>query len=167
MRALYYTAVDSPLGTLWLAATDRGLCRLHIGGDEAGWIKLIAQEMGAAPVRDDTALAEARRQLGEYFAGSRHSFDLPLDARGSLFDRKVWEACSHIPYGQVRAYADLARAIGAARAARAVGSALGRNPLPIIVPCHRVLRTDGSLGGYAAGLEAKRTLLSIEGYEQR
>ncbi len=164
---LYYTAMGSPLGTLWLAATDRGLCRLHIGGDEAGWIKLIAQEMGADPVRDDSALAEAQRQLGEYFAGSRHSFDLPLDVHGSLFERRVWEECSRIPYGQVRTYADLARALGAMRAARAVGSALGRNPLPIIVPCHRVLRADGSLGGYAAGLEAKRALLSIEGYEQR
>lgn len=167
MRPLHYTAVDSPLGTLWLAATDRGLCRLHIGGDEASWIKLIAQEMGVNLVRDDNALAEARRQLDEYFARSRHSFDLPLDAQGSPFERQVWEECSHIPYGQVRTYADLARAIGAVRAARAVGSALRRNPLPIIVPCHRVLRTDGSLGGYAAGLEAKRTLLSIEGYEQR
>ena len=112
---------------------------------------------------DCAVLVRARQQLAEYFSGNRHDFCLPLDlSPGSPFQRSVWEAARHIPYGRTSTYGEIAQAVGIPNAARAVGNALANNPVPIIVPCHRVLRADGAWGGYRGGLEIKKVLLSLE-----
>lgn len=155
---LYYAIMPSPLGTLWLGQSERGLCRIALGtADAAG----IAEEM----LHDPVALAEPLRQLQEYFDGRRRVFALSLDlSAGSAFQQRVWRAAQQIPYGQTWSYGQLAAAVGRPNAARAVGRALGANPLPIVVPCHRVLRADGAWGGFALGLAVKRALLQLEGY---
>ncbi|MGH7847031.1 MAG: methylated-DNA--[protein]-cysteine S-methyltransferase [Candidatus Binatia bacterium] len=107
-------------------------------------------------------LCEAERQLAEYFAGKRTRFDLPLEPRGTQFQRKVWQALTEIPFGQTRSYLDLAKAAGSPRAARAVGAANGKNPLSIVVPCHRAIGADGRLNGFAGGVETKAKLLALE-----
>ena len=116
-----------------------------------------------ARAADDPLLHEAATQLAEYFAGKRRRFDLPLDLHGTEFQRRVWHALLRIEPGRTASYGDVARAIGSPRAVRAVGAAVGRNPVGVIVPCHRVLGSDGSLTGYAGGLHRKRALLQIEG----
>ena len=115
-----------------------------------------------APARPDGPLGEARRQLAEYFAGRRREFDLPLELRGTAFQERVWQALLGVRYGETVSYTELARAVGAPTAARAVGAAVGRNPLPIVVPCHRVIGSAGDLRGFASGLARKRWLLHAE-----
>lgn len=158
----------TPFGMMYAAATERGLARVSWGrpspNDFVG--EMEARFAGRPVVRDPGALAEAERQLREYFAGARSSFDLPVDlAALSEFEQRVLQAARRIPYGQVLAYSDLARKIGKPQASRAVGNALGHNPVAIVVPCHRVVRRDGSLGGYGGGIEYKKRLLKIEGRE--
>ena len=163
--SLHYASILSPLGEVWLAKTMRGLCRVHFGLGEVDWVEMLAREMGSAPRPDPDRFLGISQQFSEYFEGRRRSFNVPLDlTSGSPFQRRVWAVTRRIPYGQVRSYGEIARAVGASKAARAVGGALGANPVPIVVPCHRVLRTDGTLGGFAAGLEIKRALLTLEGY---
>jgi methylated-DNA-[protein]-cysteine S-methyltransferase len=146
-----HTSVDSPLGPLLLAGDGRALRRLDFcGSPEQDWR------------RDDEAFADAREQLAEYFAGRRESFDLALEPVGTPFQLRVWEELRRIPYGATITYADLARRAGRPAAPRAAGHANGRNPIPVIVPCHRVVGTDGSLTGYGGGLESKRFLLELE-----
>lgn len=150
-----YDYFDSPIGTLKLWSDGRGLHAIEFEGrhtDDAG--------TGA---REDALLRRCRQQLLEYFRGERRHFDLPLAAPGTAFQLEVWRALREIPYGEVRSYRDLARSIGRPRAVRAVGAANGRNPLPIVVPCHRVIGSDGSLTGFAGGLVLKRRLLDLEG----
>jgi methylated-DNA-[protein]-cysteine S-methyltransferase len=118
---------------------------------------------GGQPAALTPPLPEVRRQLGEYFAGRRRDFDLPLAPRGTDFERRVWEALLAIPFGETRTYAEIARAIGHPDACRAVGRANGRNPIPIVIPCHRVIGSDGSLTGFGGGLDLKRLLLEHEG----
>ncbi|KAA9130213.1 methylated-DNA--[protein]-cysteine S-methyltransferase [Marinihelvus fidelis] len=146
--------MNSPIGPLQLVADNGHLVEIRFPG----------QHLEAAPGQPgDPALAAARSQLEEYFAGQRRQFDLPLAASGTAFQQQVWRALAAIPYGQLRSYRDIALSIGRARAVRAVGAANGRNPLPIVVPCHRVVGADGSLTGFAGGLETKRQLLELEG----
>lgn len=158
---------STPFGTMYAAATDRGLVLVswrQPGAD--GFVRELEERFPHHPVvRDREALAEAERQLREYFSGARSSFDLPVDlSMLSPFDRRVLEtARATIRFGEVVPYAELARRIARPRAARAVGNALGRNPVAIVVPCHRVVRSDGSLGGYGGGIEYKERLLAIEG----
>jgi len=153
------TQFDSPLGRMLLAATDRGLAGVWFenqrhGPDTAGW-----REDAGHPV-----LVEAVAQLRAYFAGERYTFDLPLDLQaGTPFQQSVWNALRAIPAGGTASYAQLARGLGRERAARAIGAAVGRNPISVIVPCHRVLGTAGGLTGYAGGLERKTALLRLEG----
>jgi methylated-DNA-[protein]-cysteine S-methyltransferase len=159
-----YRTVDSPLGTLLLAATDQGLVRVAYEREDHDHVlqrlsELISPRILRAPRRLDPAA----RQLAEYFAGERRDFVLPLDfrlARG--FRRAVLAHLVLINYGRTETYAEVAAATGNARAVRAVGTACATNPMPVVVPCHRVLRSDGTLGGYVGGLEAKATLLSLE-----
>ena len=159
-----YRLVDSPVGTLLLAATDKGLVRVAYQSEDHDQVlqtlsKLISPRILRAPRRLD----QVARQLSEYFTGERHDFMLPLDfqlARG--FRRAVLAHLVLINYGQTETYAEVAAATGHARAVRAVGTACATNPMPVIVPCHRVLRSDGKLGGYIGGLETKATLLSLE-----
>jgi methylated-DNA-[protein]-cysteine S-methyltransferase len=142
--------VDTPIGPLGLVASERGLSRVLWPG-----------ERGAGG--DETVLAAAATQLREYFAGTRETFDLPLDLDGTAFQRRAWLALAEIPYGETRSYGEQARRLGAPRAARAVGAANGANPLPIVLPCHRLVGADGSLTGFGGGLEVKRWLLQHEG----
>jgi methylated-DNA-[protein]-cysteine S-methyltransferase len=146
--------IKSPLGTLQLVANDTALTAIHFPG----------QHGAAAEERETNAVLElASSQLAEYFAGSRRAFDLPLDARGTAFQQAVWQALRAIPWGELRSYRDIACALHNPRAVRAVGAANGRNPLPIVVPCHRVIGANGSLTGFAGGLAAKALLLELEG----
>jgi O-6-methylguanine DNA methyltransferase len=154
---LFYDVVDSPVGPLLLAASQRGLRAIHFLANEAS-------DLVECGVRDPERLGTAREQLAEYFAGHRTRFDLPVDLQGvGEFGERVLRAAAEIPFGRVSSYGDLARAVGTPGAARAVGGALGRNPIPIVIPCHRILRGDGSLGGYSGGLWIKDRLLTLEG----
>lgn len=160
-----YAEVDSPIGRLLVARTRRGLVRLAF--EEEGADPVLAQLAARVSPRVVAAPAQLdaeRRELAEYFEGRRRSFDLPLDLRlTSGFRRRVLGVAARIPYGEVLSYGQVAAAAGNPRAFRAAGGALGSNPVPIVIPCHRVLRTGGSLGGYGGGLERKRWLLGLEG----
>lgn len=157
-----------PFGTIRVAASDEGLVRLSWRevSDEDFAAELCRRFPDRPVVRDRGALAEAERQLREYFAGDRTAFDVPVDLSALTdFDRRVLRAARGLAHGEVTSYGGLARQIGRPRAARAVGNALGRNPVAIVVPCHRVIRSDGSLGGYGGGIERKVDLLRLEGRE--
>jgi methylated-DNA-[protein]-cysteine S-methyltransferase len=155
-----YTYPSSPVGVLTLAADDRDrLCRLEFTEPTRG-IDAPADASGAKP---HGVLAETVRQLDEYFAGTRHEFDLDLAPRGTAFQLAVWDALRAIPYGATASYGDIARVVGRPNAVRAVGQANGRNPLAIVVPCHRVIGSDHSLTGYGGGIDRKRFLLALEG----
>lgn len=154
-----YRRIATPLGPLFATAVGDTLTGLYYeGGRHApqispGWV----EDFGAGP------LAECARQLAEYFEGTRREFELPMMPGGTPFQRRVWDEIARIPYGETLSYAELARRAGAPGSARAAGAATGRNPLSIIVPCHRVIASGGSLTGYAGGLERKTRLLEIEG----
>jgi methylated-DNA-[protein]-cysteine S-methyltransferase len=154
----YYTTIETPIGDLVLAGTREALRRIVFAGDAAA---LQPEEEGWTESR--APFREAIRQLRAYFAGGLRAFDLPLDPEGTAFQRSVWEAMRRIPYGATASYVEIARRIGKPAAPRAVGAASGRNPLPIVIPCHRVIGTNGQLTGYGGGLAIKRALLSLEG----
>lgn len=142
--------VDSPIGPLTIAESDGEIVALSFGeGQPAG----VCTEI----------LHEAERQLHQYFAGERQAFDLPVRPAGTPFQRSVWQALAEIPFGETRTYAEIARRIGRPKACRAVGMANHVNPIPVIIPCHRVIGADGSMTGYAGGLDVKRRLLALEG----
>lgn len=154
-----YDLVETPVGTLLVAATDRGVCRISYTPD----LDALAAAVGPRVLRVPSRLAEARRQLEEYFAGERHDFDLDVDLRVPAFQADVLRELARVPYGALATYGELAARIGKPRAARAVGGALNRNPVPIVLPCHRVVGAKGALVGYAGGLDRKRALLELEG----
>lgn len=154
-RPLHAQLLDTPIGTLRLVSDGESLVSIEFEGRWGNGDDILAG--------NDPVLAACARQLTEYFAGERRGFDLPLAPAGTDFQRAVWAALAAIPYGEVRSYRDIARAIGRPAAVRAVGAANGRNPLPIVVPCHRVVGSDGSLTGFAGGLDIKRRLLHLEG----
>lgn len=159
-------AFDGPFGRLYLAATGRGLVRVSLEqpDDDAFAGALEARFEGHPVIRDAAALAEPQRQLDEYFSGERVDFDLAVDLEAlTPFEREVLSVARRIPFGEVLPYAEVARRLRRPRASRAVGNALGHNPVPIVVPCHRVVRSDGSLGGYTGGAAYKRRLLMLEG----
>ena len=165
-----YTVTDSPLGLLLLAATDAGL--LRVGFENEGHdlaLEEIAARISPRVVRAARPLDPVRRELDEYFAGHRRTFDVALDRRLMRpgFFTRVLAATAEIPYGSTSSYAQVAGQAGSPRAYRAAGTALGHNPLPVVVPCHRVLAAGFRLGGYAGGLERKRTLLALEGAYSR
>jgi methylated-DNA-[protein]-cysteine S-methyltransferase len=151
-----YTIIDSPIGDLLAVGDGESLSRLHMLGSR----KRV--EINPAWRRDDDALDHVRVQLDEYFAGDRREFDLPLNMLGNEFELRVWDQLCAIPYGETASYGEVAKRIGNPTAARAVGLANGRNPIAVIVPCHRVIGSDGSLTGYGGGLERKRLLLDLE-----
>ena len=154
-----YDIVSSPIGELFLAATDRGLCRISYTVE--GQDELIARAFGLRVLR--TPLDDVRRELDEYFAGRRQQFDLALDLRVAGFQESVLRELARVPYGQTDTYGRLAAKAGRPRAARAVGTVMNRNPIPIVLPCHRIVGANGSLTGYAGGLHVKRALLELEG----
>lgn len=152
---MYYRTIDSPIGLLTLAGRGHVLTNLRM-------VDQTYEPNRADWVLDDRAFAEAVDQLGGYFAGERTDFDLELSISGTQFQRQVWQALTTIPYGETRSYGEIAEQIGAPGSARAVGLANGRNPIAIIVPCHRVIGASGSLIGYGGGLDRKRSLLELE-----
>lgn len=153
MEQLDYCRMESPAGPLLLAASPAGLVALEFEGRSRRTPGVLSPE----------ALAEYVRELDEYFAGQRRQFSFPLDLRGTDFQLACWRALLDIPYGETRTYADIARAIAKPKAFRAVGMANNRNPIAIVVPCHRVIASDGTLCGYGGGLDVKRKLLELEG----
>ena len=154
----YYKIMDSEVGKLKLIASDRGLAAILWENDNPRRVKLGSlSESQKHPV-----LQEVEKQLGEYFAGKRNRFSIKLDPKGTDFQQKVWQALLAIPFGETRSYGQIARQIGNAKAMRAVGAANGRNPISIVVPCHRVIGASGELTGFAGGLGIKEHLLSLE-----
>jgi O-6-methylguanine DNA methyltransferase len=162
---IVYAQLESQIGTVWVASTPYGVCKISLGADQSGaFLSWLSRHIGVARPREEPQLMTGVvAQLREYFSGSRRVFDLPLDARGTVFQRAVWSQVVRIPYGATATYGDIARLVGKARASRAVGAAVGANPLPIVVPCHRVIGAGGSLTGFGAGLDVKEALLRLEG----
>ena len=156
-----YTIIDSPVGALLLARGDQGLSAL--------WFVRGRQPAEPRPgwVRDDRAFDDVRLELGEYFEGTREVFTIPLAPEGTSFQQRVWQELRRIPYGETISYGELARRIGQPSAVRAVGLANGANPVAIVIPCHRVIGANGTLTGYAGGLDAKQVLLRLEGCDVR
>ena len=162
-QSIAYTTFHSPLGCILLASTGRGLCSVKIGDTPEALVKTLAAEFSEADLRQDgKALKTEKGQVLAFLSGDATLAKLPLDVRGTVFQQRVWTALRQIPRGETRTYKDIASAIGAPKAVRAVGSACGANPVALVIPCHRALRTDGGLGGYAWGLERKQKLLKIE-----
>ena len=153
---MLYTTIDSPIGELMLVGDGDTLHHLSMQGGRR------PLRHDPAWTRDDRAFAAVSQQLEEYFTGARRTFDVPLSLTGNPFEQRVWQALREIPYGETTSYGEIARRIGSPDAPRAVGLANGRNPVAVIVPCHRVIGADGSLTGYGGGLERKRLLLDLE-----
>lgn len=160
---LAYKMMESPTGKLKLVASSQGLVAILWENDKPERVRF------SEPVEDTNhpILKKAEQQLQEYFKGERRAFSMPLDMRGTKFQKDVWEALLAIPFGETRTYGDLARQLGNPNATRAVGAANGRNPLSIVVPCHRVIGASGKLTGFAGGLQVKAQLLGLEGRECR
>ena len=159
-----YAVVDSPLGPLWIAVGPRGVAVISYGAEpDAADLGRLLRTYGPGIVPDPRRTSTVARELDQYFAGRRKTFDLDLDLGGlTPFQRRVLRATARVPYGALVTYRTVAQRAGNVAASRAAGAALGANPVPIVVPCHRVVASDGSLGGYAGGLDAKRHLLAIE-----
>ncbi len=156
--SLYYKFMDSPVGKLKLVANERGIVAILWQNDKPHRVRLddLFEDV------EFPLLIKTEKQLQEYFSGHRKSFSMPLDMRGTPFQKQVWTALLDIPFGETRSYGELAKQIGYPAASRAVGAANGRNPISIIVPCHRVIGSSGSLTGFAGGLEIKARLLALE-----
>jgi O-6-methylguanine DNA methyltransferase len=170
METLYSTILASPVGPLFLATSGKGLVALEFDARLPGQQTIrpnprdLRSESGAVRFEiSDRRLSPYQRELEEYFAGNRRQFSFPLDLRGTKFQLECWQALLEIPYGETRTYADIARAVGRPQGFRAVGMANNRNPIAIVVPCHRVIASDGTLCGYGGGLDIKRKLLQLEG----
>ncbi|HEX7077996.1 MAG TPA: bifunctional DNA-binding transcriptional regulator/O6-methylguanine-DNA methyltransferase Ada [Candidatus Eisenbacteria bacterium] len=161
--AIAYTVTKTPIGPMLVAATERGICSVRIGrGPDAGLDALKAEFPAARIRRDERALGRWVRAIVRHLSGATPRLDVPVDVRATAFQERVWAALRAIPYGETRSYQEVARIVGSPRAARAVGRACATNPVAVVIPCHRVVRGDGSLGGYAWGLGVKRDLLERE-----
>lgn len=159
-----YDVADSPIGPLLLAASERGVCRISFDPDPGAALDALARIHGVRVLRSPRGVDPVRRELEDYFEGRRRAFDVAVDTTVlPAFQQLVLTELARVPYGEVATYGGLAGRIGKPRAARAVGGALNRNPIPIVLPCHRVVGASGSLVGYAGGLERKRALLELEG----
>jgi len=158
-----YSVYASPIGLLYIASGVNGVTDLLIGASEADFVRDAASRIGVAPSLDNGRNPGLFKELDEYFLGRPTSFSVPLNPSGSAFDTLVWKALLAIPWGCFLSYGELAEAIGTPGAARAVGSSCARNPIPIIIPCHRVLLSGGVIGGYSGGEGVKEKLLTLEG----
>jgi methylated-DNA-[protein]-cysteine S-methyltransferase len=159
-----FDVFDSPVGALLLAATPRGVCRISYDADPEAQTERLARVYGLRVLRAPRAVDDVKRELDEYFEGKREAFDLSLDLTGAAeFTRDVLGELARVPFGEVTTYGHLAARVGRPRAARAVGTVMNRNPIPIVLPCHRVVGSSGSLVGYAGGLDRKEQLLRLEG----
>ena len=159
-----YDMVDTPIGQLFVATTDAGLCRISYDPEPEREVERLARALGTRILRSPKPVDEVRRQLDEYFEHSRRTFELDVDLRLTAdFSRRVLEELVKVPYGEVTTYGELAARAARPRAARAVGTVMNRNPIPIVLPCHRVVGASGKLVGYGGGLERKEALLKLEG----
>ncbi|HEX7220846.1 MAG TPA: methylated-DNA--[protein]-cysteine S-methyltransferase [Burkholderiales bacterium] len=156
-----FTCFASPLGTVLVAATDKGICSVKLGDEPARLKRMLVDEFSEAELVE-AELKDLKSKVLAFLEGETTLARLPLDVRGTVFQRRVWDELRRIPRGETRTYREIARAIGAPEAVRAVGSACGANPVALVVPCHRAVRTDGGLGGYAWGLARKKRLLALE-----
>ena len=160
---LRYTLADCPLGRLLLAATERGVSAVYLGGRDGPLVKALSEEYPAASIeRDDGVLRDWLEELLEYLRGQQPHLDLPLDVQATAFQWRVWQELQRIPAGSTRTYGEIAEALGCPTAARAVARACATNPVSVVIPCHRVIREDGGLGGYRWGLARKQALLDME-----
>lgn len=164
MNEVVYARLDSPVGMVWVASTEAGICRIALGASDSGaFLRWISKHVRPLQLYEDAELMiGVTSQLGEYFSGARRAFELPLDVHGTAFQRAVWSQVIRIPYGATATYGDVAQLVGKPKASRAVGMALGANPLPIVIPCHRVIGSGGELVGFGAGLDVKESLLRLE-----
>ncbi len=166
-KVLYVDEMESPLGILTMVATDAGLCQIQFGSFSSNdtTIKARLKKMGLTGELQHCTenLQQVKRQLHEYFNRKRTAFELPLHLCGTPFQKKVWEALLQIGYGETRSYKQVAQSVGAPKAVRAIGGANNQNPIPVIVPCHRVIGSNGNMVGYGGGLDKKELLLSLEG----
>ncbi|ADI00064.1 methylated-DNA--[protein]-cysteine S-methyltransferase [Salisediminibacterium selenitireducens] len=165
--ALMYSVMNSPLGDLTLVKSEKGLCYIEFGSSK-DTICHVRRKLRTRQIRDELVwnedeLTAVKTQLEEYFNGERTSFDVALDMKGTPFQKLVWEKVNQIPYGKTKSYKDIAVEIGAPKAVRAIGGANNQNPVPLIIPCHRVIGSNGSLVGYGGGLDKKEKLLDLEG----
>ncbi|MDG5788791.1 methylated-DNA--[protein]-cysteine S-methyltransferase [Evansella sp. AB-P1] len=164
---IYYAEMNSPIGTLTIGKSERGICFIEFGSMKDvcsvvdTWLKKCL--MNVELINNEVELQEAIQQLEEYFRGERMSFDLPLDLVGTKFQILVWNKVKEIYYGETKSYKQIATEIGAPKAVRAIGGANNKNPIPIIIPCHRVIGTNGSMVGYGGGIDKKEYLLKLEG----
>ena len=161
---ILYSCLNPPFGPVFVAKTAKGICFINLSKiSEAGFQSLLRKRFQKKPVRDDEKLKNVINELLDYFNGKKVNFKFLLDLRiGTIFQRKVWNKISEIPYGELRTYKWIANEIGNTKAVRAVGNAVGKNPVPPIIPCHRVIRTDGKLGGFSSGISLKKWLLKLE-----
>ncbi len=163
METIYYSSFRSPfLRRVFVASTERGVCFVDFVRAEKTFMKRLRKKYSGKVVRDDRRNKTVVNQLKRYLRGELRHFDCRLDFRGTPFQKKVWSALTKIPYGRTRSYADIARTIGHPKAFRAVGNANGRNSIPLIIPCHRVIASNGGLGGFGHGIKVKRQLLDFE-----
>lgn len=165
---IHYATARSPLGRLLVAKTERGICAVRLGDSDGALEKALRREYPEAEVRRDRdGLSQLVRRLVRHLEGRERRLDLPVDVQGTAFQYRVWEELRRIPYGRTRSYGEIARAVGQPGGARAVGHACARNPVPLVIPCHRVIRGNGDLGGYGLGVERKRALLAREKEKSR
>jgi AraC family transcriptional regulator of adaptative response/methylated-DNA-[protein]-cysteine methyltransferase len=165
-QSIRFCSFSTALGTVLVAATDKGVCSVKIGDDARSLERMLEEEFSQAQI-SRSAMPEVEAAIRGFLRGEGPLARVPLDIRGTVFQRRVWEELRRIPRGETRTYQDIARAVGAPAAVRAVGSACGANPVALVVPCHRAVRTDGGLGGYAWGLARKRRLLALEQKKSR
>ena len=163
MEKIYYSSFDSHLlGKVFVASTERGVCAVDFLKTEKAFLGELKGRFAGMIVKDDRKNRNVINQLGKYLKGELRRFDCNLDFEGTPFQKKVWSALTKIPYGQTRSYQDIAKSIGHRKAFRAVGNANGRNSIPLIIPCHRVIESNGGLGGFGHGIKVKKRLLDLE-----
>ena len=163
MEKIYYAGLETPLGTMWAAASEKGLVQFNISDNREGFMSELKARIKAEYVEDPSKFKALRGELDRYFKGEKLIFRGPFDMRGTPFQVEVWKALHSIPYGKLTSYGGVAKQIGRPKAMRAVGNAVGDNPMGLIVPCHRVVSSNGGIGGFSTGLEWKRELLAQEG----
>lgn len=158
---ILYTSFNTTLGKIFIAATQRGICDLAISTDRVLFLKRLRLKYAYPVIKDDRPFHILKKGFEDYLSGMHVRFNTPIDVKGTDFEKRVWKEVRNIPYGETRTYGEIARRIGNPKATRAVGQACGKNPIPIIIPCHRVVATIG-LGGYSSGLRIKERLLKME-----
>jgi epoxyqueuosine reductase len=163
MEKIYYAGLETPLGTMWAATSEKGLVQFNISNNKESFLKELKSRIKAEYVEDPRKFKALKAELNRYFNGERFFFKGPFDMRGTSFQVEVWKAIYSIPYGKLMSYGGIAKQIERPKAVRAVGNAVGDNPLGLIVPCHRVVSSNGGIGGFTGGLEWKRRLLAQEG----